>query len=383
MKFLHLADLHLGKTVNGFSMIPDQKFVLSEAMNLIEKRKIDAVLIAGDVYDKKIPTEEAVELFDDFLSELSEKNVPALIISGNHDSDERLNFGSRLFDRNNIYIAGKYNGTIKKVTLKDKYGPVNFYLLPFIQRIQAERFFPDDDTSTYEAAVRTVLKHTDVDFNERNVILAHQFVTGASTPELSGSETSAKSVGTVDEISYTVLDGFNYAALGHIHRPQHVGRKEIRYGGSPVKYSLNEINQDKAFTIIELKEKGKPASIRTIPVKPLHEMRELRGPLEELVKPENIKYPDDYVFATLTDEMPVPDAFEIIRSHYKNIMGLRYDNTAEKKAEETETITQESVRTFSDMMQEFYKKILGTDPTEEEWNVLKETAEEAGIEELQ
>ena len=380
MNLLHLSDLHLGKAVNEISMLDDQKYILSQVIDLIDEEKIDAVMMAGDIYDRKVPPEEAVALLDDFLSKLAAKKVPVLMISGNHDSDERLNFGSRIFSKNGIYVAGKYNGQINKVTIEDKYGPVNFYLMPFTERNQVEYYFPDDDTSTYEAAVNTALSHTGIDYSERNILLAHLFaISGTSEPELSGSETNAKNVGTIDKVGNGLFSKFEYTALGHIHRPQQVGSENIRYAGSPLKYSLSEINQSKAFTIVTINEKGTCPDINLIPIKPLHEMRELKGNFDELMKPENIEFPDDYIFMTLKDKTPIADAYAIAESRYKNLMGLRYDNSESKLADTEEINEGESGRDFSEMMADFYKKILGREPEDDEWKILNEVAKEAGV----
>ena len=386
MKFLHLADLHLGRTMNEISLIPDQAYMLRQVLDLAEKEQIDAVLIAGDVYDRAVPPEEAVALLDEFLSSLSAMNLPAFIISGNHDSDERLNFGSRLFQKNGIYICGKYDGTLHEVTLQDAYGPVHIWLMPYIQRAMVQHFWPDDDTKTYESAARCVLAHAQINPKERNVLLAHQFVTAGKAendPQLSGSETTAKNVGTIDRIACCLFDDFDYVALGHIHRPQRVGRDCVRYGGSPLKYSLSEVNQEKAYTIIRLEEKEKLPEISLIPVSPLHEVRQLKGRLSELLKPENIEYPDDYIFVTLTDETPVPDAFSAIQSRYPNACGLRYDMSRRIHAEEASTDgAQEKPekKGFDEQIQDFYRRILGTSPSDEEMKILRDAAKAAGVE---
>lgn len=387
MKFLHLADLHLGRSLNEISLIPDQKYLLHQILELSAQEKPDAVLIAGDVYDRAVPSEEAVALLDAFLSELAAMRLPVLLISGNHDSDERLNFGSRLLKESGIYICGKYDGTLRQVSLTDGYGSVHFWLLPYITRAQVQHFWPDEDTRTYESAVRTVLRHAEIDFTERNVLLAHQFVTpgkaGSGDPILAGSETAAQNVGTIDRISSDVFDHFDYVALGHIHRPQKVGRESIRYGGSPLRYSLSEVGQDKAYTLVEMANKGSHPAVTLIPVKPLHEMRLLKGHFEELMKPENIEYPDDYVFVTLTDRTPVPDAFAAIQAHYPNACGLRYELPESSKAARSEKgISPEgdSVPTFSDQIRAFYRQILGEEPTDEEMKILESAAREAGVE---
>lgn len=380
MKFLHLSDLHLGKTVDEISMIDDQRYMLDQALDLVREEKIEAVLIAGDVYDRAVPPEDAVALLDCFLNKLSGAGIPVLIISGNHDSEERLNFGSRLFAKSRIYIAGKYGGKIEKVTLQDAFGPVNFWLLPSVQRKLIQYYWPDDDTSTYESAVRAALSHEQIDPSRRNVILAHQFVTGGETdPDLSGSEVTAKNVGTIDRISSTVFDAFDYAALGHIHRPQKVGRETVRYGGSLLKYSKNEIDQPKCFTIVDMKEKGQEPQIRLLDAKPLHEMRQIRGPFKELIRPENILYPDDYMFVTLTDKTPVPDAFALIRERYKNAMGLRYESSGAGARLQDGPDMEEAEKSFDETMRDFYMRMLGQEPTEDEMAILKQAAEEAEV----
>jgi len=393
MKLLHLADLHLGKSVNEISMIPDQKAILlTQIPELIDREKIDAVLIAGDVYDRSIPPEDADTLLDDFLSLLSGMKIPVLAISGNHDSDERLDFGSRLFEKTGIYVAGRYQGRLREVTLNDEYGEVHCWLLPYVQSSQVRYFYPDDPISSYEDAVRAAIRHADIDFSKRNVILSHQFVTGrpdtvpaggagaasAFDPLLSGSEVKALNVGTVDRISSDVYVGFDYVALGHIHRPQEIGRPTVRYAGSPLKYSLSEADQIKSFTIIDLKEKGADPEIRLVPVKLPHEMRRLKGPFMELMKPENILYPDDYIFVTLTDRTPVPDAFSIVREHYPNAMGLRYETPEEENREEGDGEPVEN-KSFDERADDFSRTVRGIGLTDEELQILREVAEEAGV----
>ena len=387
MRFLHLADLHLGKTVNEISMIPDQKQLLLEQIpDLILKEKIEAVLIAGDVYDRAIPPEDAVSLLDGFLSKMAAMKIPVLIISGNHDSDERLNFGSCLFAKNGIYIAAGYERQLKHVTLKDTLGEVHFWLLPYVQSSQVRYFYPDDKIESYEDAVRCVIRHAPIDISQRNVILSHQFVTGGpaspSDPLLSGSEVKALNVGTLDRISSDVYEAFDYVALGHIHRPQVVGAESVRYAGSPLKYSQSEADQVKYFTIVDLGKKETAPKITLLPVRLPHEMRLLRGPFMELMKPENIIYPDDYIFVTLTDRAPIPDAFSIIQDHYRNAMGLRYESLESSAVkEEDQSRSGQDKKTFDRQLRDFALAVRGADLTDEELAVLLDAAKEAGVSE--
>lgn len=382
MKFIHLGDLHLGKSVNEFSMIPDQEYILKEITEMARERTVDAVLISGDVYDRAVPGEEAVRVLDDFLSELSSEGIRVLLISGNHDSDERLNFGSRLFADSGVYIAGKYEGALQHVMLDDAYGPVHFWLLPFVKASLVRHYYPEEDTSTYDAAVRTAIRcGADVDPDERNVILAHQFVTGRETaPVFAGSELARpETVGTVEQVSYDAFDAFDYVALGHIHSPQRVGRKTCRYSGSPLKYSLSEIGQDKSVPVVTMGEKG-DVQVELLPLHPLHDMRHIKGKIDDLLSKENIVDPDDYMYVTLTDEDTVWEAMARIQKVYPNAMKLDYHNSHTEAIQDFDFSDVTVGRTFEDIIRDFYAIQRGGEPTEEEWEILHEIAEEAGIE---
>ncbi len=334
MKALHLGDLHIGKSVNDFNMIEDQKYILGQILDIIRNQKIDIVLISGDIYDRAIPSEEAVKLLDHFLYELFEIGVETFLISGNHDSDERLNFGSGLFQKNKIYISAKYDGNIYKKTCKDEFGNLNIYLLPFVKASQVKYFYPDERIESYDDAVRVALTHTDIDWSERNVLVAHQFVAGKSgDPELGGSESaSVLKVGTVEKIGVDSFDGFDYVALGHIHSPQKVGKETVRYSGSPLKYSLSEADNDKSVPVITFGKKGETL-VELVELKPLRNMRHLKGRLEQLLAPSNIKFPEDYIYVTLTDDDPVPDVMGIFQQYYKNTMKIIYDNAHTREVE--------------------------------------------------
>lgn len=326
MKLLHLGDLHFGKKLGNLSFLDDQKELNNIIYDTIDSEGIDAVLICGDVYDKGIPTEEAVKVFDDFLVELAKKKIPVMITAGNHDSVERLSFGDRLIETADIYISPVYNGNVKKVTLTDEYGTVNFYLMPFVKPVDVRHAFENEKIENYTDALRVAIEHMNIDTNERNVILSHQFVTDNSgkQPELAQTEDELY-VGGTGEVRSSVYEAFDYTALGHIHRPQHVGSENIRYCGSLMKFSFNEEKQEKKLTIVELGEKGnvKP---ETIPITPVCNFITVKGPFDEIRKNNDGISPKDIVRVILTDEDDIPSAFSILKETYPGIQELRYDN---------------------------------------------------------
>lgn len=380
MKILHLGDLHIGKTVNDFSMTQDQEYMLGQVLDIIEKEKIDAVLIAGDVYDKPIPSEEAVRVLDGFLCCLSDMGVETFLISGNHDSDERLHFGSSLFAKNRIHIAAKYNGTLYKKECQDDFGRINIYLLPFVKASQVKHFYPDERIASYEDAIRVALAHADIDPSERNVLVAHQFVTGKSAdPELGGSEGAATlHVGTIEKIGVDCFDAFDYVALGHIHSPQEIGRETVRYAGSLLKYSFSEVNNKKYAPIVTFGNK-KEVTVRLARLKPLRDMRHLKGKLEQLLDQKNIQSPEDYIYVTLTDEEPVNDAMAIFQQHYPNTMRITYDNAHTREMEHVDITRVTQEKTYPELISDFYRMMYGCDISEEELQIMKEAAKEAGV----
>jgi exonuclease SbcD len=380
VKFLHLGDLHIGKSVNDFSMTDDQKYMLDRILEEIAARGTDAVLIAGDVYDKAVPSEDAVRLFDSFISALADMGTKVFIISGNHDSDERLNFGSSLFEKSNIFITSKFTGSLAKQTFEDEYGNVNIYMLPFVKASQVRHFFPDDDIQSYEDAVRCVISHAEIDQNERNIILSHQFVAGRGRdPELSGSENaSVRNVGAVERVSADCYEMFDYAALGHIHSPQAAGRETVRYSGSLLKYSLSEINGTKSMPIVTLGDKGS-VDLELVTIKPLRDMRHVKGELKKLLAPENIDSPDDYMYVTLTDEEMIPNAPEIIRHTYPHLMKVDYDNSHTKSAAAVDLSEYMNDRTFEEIISDFYREMYGCEISDEELKIMLEVGEKAGV----
>lgn len=329
MKFLHLADLHLGKRVNGFSMLEDQAHILRQILAILDDERPDGVLIAGDVYDKSVPSVEAVELLDGFLTELRARGVPVLLISGNHDSPERLAFGGRVMDSCGIHISPVYDGALAPVTLQDAFGPVHVWLLPFVKPAHVRRWFPDADIESYTDAVAEAVAHMDIDTAARNVLVTHQFVTGGTR---SGSE--ELSVGGTDNVDSGVFAPFDYVALGHLHGAQHIGRETIRYAGSPLKYSFSEARQHKSVTVVTLGEKG-DVQVRTVALTPLRELREIRGSYDELTARsfyEHTTYRSDYLHLILTDEQDVFDAMSRLRTIYPYLMTLDYDNARTRAA---------------------------------------------------
>lgn len=379
MKFLHLGDLHIGKSLLDFSLIDDQKFILNQIIEVADKKKVDAILIAGDVYDRAIPSEEAVSLFDYFICTLAEKHIKTFVISGNHDSDERLNFGSSLFEANEVYIASKFDGTLYKKELNDKKGDINVYLLPFVKASQVKHFYPDAEIETYEDAVRTIIENADINEKETNILVAHQFVAGkGGKVELSGSESAAvQNVGTVEQIGTSCFDCFDYVALGHIHAPQQLGRETLRYSGSPLKYSLSEINNSKSMPLITI-EDGK-VSVEKIPLKPMRDMRHIKGKLEQLLDKKNITAPEDFIYVTLTDEDVINDAMGIFQQIYPNTVRIDYDNSHTRELEHVDITQIGENKSFDELISDFYRMVYKCDITDEEMAIMMDVAREAGV----
>lgn len=353
---MHLADLHLGKRVNGFSMMEDQEYILNRILEIMEEEQPDGLLIAGDVYDKTIPPAEAVRRMDDFLTAVAAKHVPVFLISGNHDSAERLAFGHQLMQGSGIWISPVYDGTIRHHTLEDRWGEVNIYLIPFLRPSVVRSFFPDVEIEDYTDALRTIIEDLQVDTSRRNVVLAHQFVTAAGAlPETCDSE--QLSVGGLDRVDGSVFSPFDYTALGHLHGPQRVGSETIRYAGSPLKYSFSELHQKKSVTVAELRAKGE-TEIRQIPLQPRREMIELRGTFEEILEEARKKgeLQTDYYHMILTDETDVVDALSRLREYYPNIMLLDYDNRRTRSQKEVEQLDRVEERTPGELFAALYEQ---------------------------
>ncbi len=363
MKLIHLSDLHLGKRVNDFSMLEDQQYILAEILQIIDREKPDGVLIAGDIYDKSVPSAEAVALLDDFLVRLSKRELRIFVISGNHDSPERMAFGGRLMERSGVHLAPVYDGKVEPVVLTDQYGPVKLYLLPFVKPSHVRRCFPEREIATYTDAVSAAIEAMEVDTAVRNVLVTHQFVTGAAR-----CDSEELSVGGTDNVDAAVFDPFDYVALGHIHGPQQVGRETVRYCGTPLKYSFSEAGHKKSVTVVELGAKG-AVTIRTIPLKPLRDLVELRGTYEELTLRafyEGTSYPRDYIHITLTDEDDIPDAVGKLRIIYPNLMKLDYDNKRTRAGIHLEGAEDVQQKSPLELLEEFYSSQNGQPMSEEQ-----------------
>lgn len=380
MKLLHLGDLHLGKSLGDFDLTEDQEFLLNQLLEIVDKRSVDAVLIAGDVYDKAIPSEAATRMLDYFLSSLAKRNVYTYMISGNHDSDERLNYGSNLFESNHIFISTKYDGTLYKQTLKKGEEEADIYLLPFVKASQVRHYLPEAKIESYDDAVRAVIDNEEIDDSKCNILVAHQFVMGKSEdPELGGSESlGTLSVGLVEKIGYDCFDDFDYVALGHIHSPQQVGRKEVRYSGSPLKYSLSEVNNEKSVSLITI-DAEKKVDVELVPIKPKRDLRHIKGKLRDLLAESNVTAPDDYIYATLTDEEIINDAMGIFQQTYPHTVKIDYDNSHTREIEQVDISKIAENRSFEDLISDFYRQIYSCEITEEEMDIMKTVAREAGV----
>ena len=358
MKFIHMSDLHLDKRFKEYSLIEDQEYILKKILNVIDEQKPDGIIIAGDVYDKPIPPAEAVELFDDFLVRLSKRDLKVFIVSGNHDSAERIAFGGRLMDKSGIYISPVYDGKVEPITLTDEFGEVCVYMLPFIKPSSVRRFYPDAEIDSYTDAVKIAVKEMHIDEKRRNVLISHQFVTGAAR-----SDSEEISVGGTDNVDVTAFEGFDYVALGHIHRAQKCVKDTVRYSGTPLKYSFSEANGVKSVTVLELKAKGE-ILLDLIPLTPLHDVVEIKGSFEELTGKGT--HSEDYMHVTLTDEEEIPDALTKLRVYYKNVMTLDYDNSRTRATGDIDGIENVDSKSPLQLFAEFYEAQNGRELNEEQ-----------------
>lgn len=353
MKIFHLSDLHIGKRVNGYSMLEDQKFILEQIISDIREESPQAVVIAGDVYDKSMPSEDAVSLLDDFLCKIASlDNAPQVfIIYGNHDSAERLSFGNRLIRRSGIHLSPVFSGKIEPAVLNDEYGEVAFIMLPFIKPSSVRNAYPEETVESYTDAVRVALKHVPRKENQRTVLIAHQYVTGAKT-----SDSEESIIGGIDGVDASAFDGFDYVALGHLHRPQEVpGRKNMRYCGTPLKYSRSEKDDEKGILVVELGG-DKAVDCRVIPLKPLHDMREIKGTYNELTLRDNYQgtRTDDYIHAILTDENDVIGAIGSLRAIYPNLISLEYENLRTSGQAEIKALDRIEEKTDMEILADLY-----------------------------
>ena len=370
MRFLHTGDLHIGKTVNDFSMIEDQRHILGQILEISSREEVDALVIAGDIYDRAIPPSEAVVLLNDFLTDMVKAKIPVLMISGNHDSPERVGFAGEILEERGIHIAGVYKKELQKVTLEDEYGKVTFVLMPFVKPAAV-------DAKNSGEAVANMLA-ADTDNTGRQVLVTHYFVTdNGKEPELSDGETTIH-VGGLDNVEVSLLDGFDYVALGHIHKSQKIGEREVHYAGAPLAYSFSETGQIKQVNLVEMGGKGK-VSVRKIPLKPLHEMRRIKGRIEELMKPEIVGAApyDDYIQAHLTNEEELIDPIGTLRSVYPNIMQIVLTKNEIKENPEYISRLEEKQKSIPELFHGFYEMIRGEEPDEERMRIIIEAASEA------
>lgn len=351
MKLIHLSDLHIGKRVNEFSLLEDQRYILEQILAVIDQEQADGVLIAGDIYDKPVPPAEAVQVFDDFLTRLAERKIPVFVISGNHDCAERVAFGARLMSGTGVYLSPVYDGKVTGITLEDEYGEAVIWLLPFVKPALVRHVFADEEAGSYQEAVRIAVDHIAAEEEKRNVLLAHQFVTGAFR-----CESEEILVGGLDNVDVSVFDRFDYVALGHIHSPQQVGRETVRYCGTPLKYSFSEAEQEKSVTVVELGKKGQ-VGIRTVPLRPLRDMRRIRGTYLELTALSFYQDTnrEDYIQAVLTDEEDVPDGLMKLRVIYPNLMKLEYDNQRTRDNREISGTCEAEQKSELELFEEFYE----------------------------
>ena len=373
MKLIHLSDLHLGKRVNEFSMLEDQEYILTKIINIIDEQNPQGVIIAGDVYDKSVPSAEAVELFDDFLFRLSKRNLKVFVISGNHDSAERIAFGARLMDKSGIYMSPVYNGKVEPIALEDDYGSLNVYMLPFVKPSNVRRFYPENEIVSYTDAIQLVVNEMHIDETQRNILITHQFVTGALR-----TESEEVSVGGTDNVDASAFDGFDYVALGHIHRSQKCGSEFVRYSGTPLKYSFSEAKDVKSVTVVEMKEKGN-IELSFIPLTPKRDMVEIKGKYDEIVLKsfyEGTTYGEDYMHITLTDEDDIPDVLTKLRVVYKNIMKLDYDNLRTRHSAEITGASDVKSKSPSEHFSEFYEQQNGQPLSEEQTTFMMELIEQ-------
>lgn len=373
MKIMHLSDLHLGKRVNEFSMLEDQEYILTKIINIIDKQKPQAVIIAGDIYDKSVPSAEAVELFDDFLVRLSARNLKVFVISGNHDSAERIAFGGRLMDKSGIYMSPVFNGKVAPITLKDEFGDVNFYMLTFVKPSNVRRFYPDNEIESYTDALKVSVDNMNIDVSKRNILITHQFVTGALR-----SESEEISVGGADNVDVSVFENFDYVALGHIHRAQKCGSENVRYSGTPLKYSFSEANDNKTVTLVDVNEKGN-IELSFCPLVPKRDLIEIKGTYNELTLKsfyEGTSYTEDYMHITLTDEDDIPDVLTKLRVIYKNIMKLDYDNLRTRHSVEISGASDVKSKTPLEHFGEFYEMQNGQCMSDDQVSFMAQIIEE-------
>lgn len=364
MRFIHIADLHIGKKLNGISLIEDQKYALKQVLRVVEEREIDGIILAGDIYQQTQPSSEAMVVFDAFLSELVNLNMPVYMISGNHDSDERISYLAHLIKQSHVHTTTTFTGVTQIIEVSDEYGKINIHLLPFIKPIDVRRIYPKEEISSYQEAMQVVLKYSKINKEERNILICHQFITGGTT-----SDSEVFAIGTLDNIDHSVFDDFDYVALGHLHNPQNIGRKEVRYSGSLLKYSLSEISNKKSITIVDVKDKG-DIEIETIPLIPLHDVREIKGYFKDLME---LPYSEDYVSICLLDDLVIPDAYLTLMTNFPNMIQLKIERNnqiIEQMDFDLENVEDKSV---VDLFVDFYKvQNNNNEPNEKQLKIIED-----------
>lgn len=375
MKLIHISDLHLGLILNGFDLKDDQQYILGQIEQIIAGQDADGVIIAGDIYDKPNPPADAVSMFSRFLANISNMGKNIYMISGNHDSAERINYGKEVFCNSGVYISDLYNGEVEPVKVEDEFGPVNIYLLPFIKPALVRHAFPDKRIDNYTAALRTAVEAMDVDTSVRNILVTHQFVSGAAVCD-SDCQMSLI-VGTTEDVDAAVFAPFDYTALGHLHRPQNVGTDRIRYCGTPLKYSFSEADHQKSVTVVNLGPKG-DVHIETVPLNPLHDLVRISGDFETVFRPANYPdiSPDDYIEVILHEENDIPDAITRLRTVYPNIMKLTYNNSRTANAGFAIIGDADESKSPAELFDEFYQLMNGTDISETQHSVMSDIINE-------
>ena len=384
MKFLHLSDLHIGKIVHGFSMLEEQKHVFQQIINYIQSEHVNTVVIAGDIYDQTIPKNEAIRVFDDFLTELAHNNITVLLIAGNHDSPDRISYANRLLTDKQLFLCGSFSGSLQKVTLTDEYGEINFWLLPFIKPLTVNSFFEDQPIENYDEALDAAIKTANINHDMRNVLVAHQFFTKAGLEPIR-SDSELNPVGGLDAINTGLIEQFDYVALGHLHGTQKVGADHIRYAGSPLKYSFSEIKQPKYALLVEINQKNTKISTKNLPLTPLHDMCEIKGKIEEILNNNFASRvnKEDYLHIILTNEEEIIDPMEKIRSIYPNVMKYTPENSRTKN-DPTTIDTQQTTETTQlsayDLFTEFFLNVCKYPMSSEQEKIVKELLEKEAAE---
>ena len=346
MRFLHIADLHLGKQMNDLSLLPDQEHILRQIASIADSEQAEAVLIAGDVYQRSSPQAEAMALFDSFVSQLVSMGKQVFIISGNHDSAQRISYFSSLIKSSGVYVTEAFDGTLQSVKLRDREGEILIWMLPFLRPSQVRRTLPGEKIISYQDAVEAILRQAPVDPKKRNILMCHQFITGCET-----SDSEERAVGGLDSIDASVFGAFDYVALGHIHKPQKILRDTLRYAGSPLKYSFSEANHRKSAAIVDIREKG-DITVRTVPLFPLHDVRLIEGNMDELMA---LPYSEDYLWVTVHDELPPPDARVTLSVNFPNMMKFSIVNSRTKY--DIDVLAAQSIehKTIPELFSDFYR----------------------------